>query len=172
MSTTREKARLYAVAAHGDQRYGDRPYSFHLDAVAALAEPYGEEAVVVAYLHDVAEDTDVTLANIEAEFGSRVATCVSLLTDEPGANRKERKARTYAKLAQAKGETELALVVKAADRLANVRACIADRKESLWRLYQSEQKAFKQAAFRSGQCDSVWSELDRLLADGAFDRQV
>jgi guanosine-3',5'-bis(diphosphate) 3'-pyrophosphohydrolase len=172
MSTTIEKARLYAVAAHGNQQYGDRPYSFHLDAVAALAEPYGEDAVVVAYLHDTVEDTDVTLASIEAEFGSRVAACVSLLTDEPGANRKERKARTYAKLAQAKGETELALVVKVADRLANVRACIADRKVSLWRLYQSEQQAFKKAAFRSGQCDPLWSELDRFLADGAFDGQA
>jgi guanosine-3',5'-bis(diphosphate) 3'-pyrophosphohydrolase len=172
MSTMKEKARLYAIAAHREQRYGERPYSFHLDAVAALAEPYGEDAAVVAYLHDTVEDTDVTLADIEANFGSKVAACVGLLTDESGATRKERKAKTYARLAQVTGERELALVVKVADRLANVRACITDRKESLWRLYQGEHPAFRKAAFRTNLCDPLWSELDMLLSEGAFDDQA
>ncbi len=164
MSTLKERARTFAIAAHGGQRYGEHPYVHHLDAVAALAQPYGEEAVVVAYLHDTAEDTPVTLDGIEAAFGPKVATCVGLLTDEPGADRKERKAKTYAKLAQVQGDAELALIVKAADRLANVRACVADGKERLWRVYQGEHPAFKAAAYRSGQCDALWDELDRLLS--------
>jgi guanosine-3',5'-bis(diphosphate) 3'-pyrophosphohydrolase len=93
-----QQARIFAIAAHAEQKYGHHPYSFHLDAVAALASPYGEEAVVVAYLHDTAEDTQITIAEVESKFGSKVAACVSLLTDEPGANRKERKAKAYAKL--------------------------------------------------------------------------
>jgi guanosine-3',5'-bis(diphosphate) 3'-pyrophosphohydrolase len=164
-----QQARAFAISAHGEQKYGDRPYSFHLDAVAAIAKPYGEDAVVVAFLHDTVEDTQATIQEVEAKFGPKVAACVSLLTDEPGANRKERKAKTYAKLAEVHGPNELALVVKAADRLANVRACLADRKRAMWELYRSEHPVFKQAAYRVGLSESLWSELDSSLAEDAFD---
>jgi (p)ppGpp synthase/HD superfamily hydrolase len=167
-----QQARAFAIRAHAEQRYGDHPYAFHLDAVAAFAAPYGEEAVVVAYLHDTVEDTAATMAEIEEQFGPKVAACVGLLTDEPGENRKERKTRTYAKLAQVHGPNELALVVKAADRLANVRACLADGKQSLWQLYRSEHQVFRPSAYRAGQCEPLWAELDALLSASAFDDQV
>ena len=165
MPPTPDQARSFAIAAHGEQKYGDYPYSYHLDAVAAIAARYGDEAAIVAYLHDTVEDTNATLAEVERQFGPKIAACVALLTDEPGANRKERKAKTYAKLAQVSGPTELALLVKVADRLANVRACIQDHKTSLWELYRSEQATFKQAAYRPDLCEPQWAELDRLLAE-------
>lgn len=168
----KQQARSFAIAAHAEQRYGDHPYAVHLDAVAELAAPYGEEAVVVAYLHDTAEDTTATIAEIESKFGPKIAACVALLTDEPGANRKERKAKTYAKLAGVQGPNELALIVKAADRLANVRACVNDRKQSLWQLYRSEQATFKSSAYRNGLCDPLWTELELLLGDKAFDAEA
>ena len=165
MTSARDQARSFAVAAHGEQKYGEHPYSYHLDAVAALAEPYGEAATVVAYLHDTVEDTDATLAEVERLFGQSVAACVTLLTDEPGTNRKERKEKTYAKLAQVAGPHELALVVKVADRLANVRACVQDRKTCLWTLYRSEHAVFRQAAYRPNLCEPLWVELDALLSE-------
>lgn len=164
-----QQARFFAISVHGDQKYGDYPYSHHLDAVAKLAEPYGDDAIVVAYLHDTVEDTNATLQEIENQFGTKIAACVALLTDEAGANRKERKAKTYAKLAVVQGANELALIVKTADRLANVRACIADKKTSLWALYQSEHPVFRPAAHRPGLCESLWAELDELLASTPFD---
>jgi (p)ppGpp synthase/HD superfamily hydrolase len=167
-----EDARAFAIQAHAEQKYGEHPYSYHLDAVAALAEPYGPEAVAVAYLHDTVEDTDTTLAQVESRFGSRVAACVALLTDVPGSSRKERKAKTYAKLAQVQGPNELALIVKVADRLANVRACLQDRKLGLWSVYRSEHPAFREAAYRNGLCEPLWAQLDRLVAEDAFDAQV
>jgi len=167
-----QEARAFAIKAHGDQKYGDRPYSYHLDQVAEIAKPFGEEAAAIAYLHDTAEDTEVTLAEIEQKFGPKIAACVALLTDEAGTNRKERKAKTYAKLAAVSGPNEIALLVKAADRLANVRACVKDRKLSLWQLYQSEQATFRASAYRTGLCDSLWLELEALLAEGAFDAEV
>lgn len=163
-----EQARAFALAAHGGQKYGNRPYAYHLDAVAALLAPYGDEAQVVGYLHDVVEDTGVGLEEVRAHFGARVADCVALLTDAPGATRKERKALTYAKLAQVRGETELALLVKAADRLANARACVDDRKRELWLVYHGEHAAFRAAAYRAGQCEALWTELDRLLAEDGY----
>lgn len=162
-------ARLFAIAAHAGQKYGKHPYSFHLDQVASLVEPYGEEAVAIAYLHDIAEDTEVTIAEIESRFGSKIATCVSILTDEPGVNRRERKTKTYAKLAAVTGPNEIALLVKAADRLANVRCCIEDRMQSLLRLYKSEQAVFRASAYRPGLCDSLWTEIEALLSERAFD---
>ena len=87
-----------------------------------LLGPYGEEAQVVGYLHDVVEDAGVSVERIREGFGDLVAECVALVTDPPGLDRAGRKARTNAKLAKVEGRARLALVVKAADRLANLRA--------------------------------------------------
>jgi (p)ppGpp synthase/HD superfamily hydrolase len=159
-------ARSFAVAAHGDQRYGDHPYSFHLDAVVDLLAAFGEQAQIVGYLHDVVEDTAVPLQTVRQQFGDRVADCVALVTDETGANRNERKTRTNAKLAAVSGENELALVVKAADRLANLRMSALGGAESKLEMYRREHSAFRQAAYRPGLCDELWREMDRILGEG------
>lgn len=160
------EARAYAVEAHGPQTYGDEPYAVHLDAVAAIAAPFGEVAEAVAYLHDVVEDTPVTLDAVRERFGAFVAECVSLLTDAPGATRKERKKITYERLAEVSGPAELALVVKVADRLANVTACQLVEKRSLLGMYRGEQPSFRAAAYRAGLCDELWERLESLLAVG------
>lgn len=157
------KARAFALHAHGDQQYGDRPYAFHLDMVVRHLAAYGEQAQIIGYLHDVLEDTATSAAQLEAEFGPLVAACVALLSDQPGATRQERKAKTYAKLAQLQGPTQLALLVKTADRLANVKSCVADGEYQLWQVYRGEQPSFKQAAYRPGMCEPLWAELELLL---------
>ncbi|AWM36060.1 Bifunctional (p)ppGpp synthase/hydrolase RelA [Gemmata obscuriglobus] len=161
------RARAFAVVAHGEQRYGDQPYSVHLDAVAELLAPFGDVAQVIGYLHDVVEDTDVPLDTVRQGFGDRVAACVSLVTDEPGANRRERKAKTNAKLSTVSGEESLALVVKAADRLANLRASASNDSGSKLGMYRREHPAFRESAYRPGLCDSLWREMDRILSDEA-----
>jgi len=158
-----QKAREYAMRAHGQQKYGDKPYVFHLDQVVELLKNHGEEAQVIGYLHDTVEDTEATLTEIRREFGALVATCVDLVSDAPGPDRKSRKAKTYARLAKVSGPSELALVVKAADRLANVRMCIKENNCDLLRVYQQEQSVFYRSAFRAGLCDEFWTELRRLL---------
>ncbi len=166
-----EDARRFALDAHGGQRYGEHPYSVHLDAVAQIAGDFGETARVVAYLHDVVEDTPVGLAEIERRFGQRVAGCVAILTDEPGETREERKLKTYAKMAGVSGELELALVVKAADRLANMRACVAGGNAEKLGMYKREHEAFRQAAYRQDLCEPLWLEIGRIckLGIGWFD---
>ncbi len=158
-----DEARAFALTAHGSQMYGDRPYAFHLEAVVSLLSDYGTDAQVVGYLHDVIEDTRVTEDEVLARFGQRVADCVSLLTDSPGASRAERKAGTYARLATVAGPAELALVVKAADRLANVRSCLVDQRRGLLAVYRKEHPSFRRAAYREGLCEPLWRELDALL---------
>src|SRR6185369_14989980 len=100
---------------------------------------------------------------VRQEFGDRVADCVALVTDEAGVNRKERKARTNEKLSRISGEHELALVVKAADRLANLRMSAGDRSGSKLDMYLREHSTFRQAAYRAGLCDELWQEMDRIL---------
>ncbi|MCB9556943.1 MAG: HD domain-containing protein [Deltaproteobacteria bacterium] len=159
------RARAFAVAAHGDQRYGASPYVVHLQAVAQHVELYGSEPVIIAYLHDVVEDTPVELADIEREFGASIARCVALLTDEPGANRRERKQKTHAKLARVSSAAELpALIVKAADRLANLEACRVDGNLGLTRMYRDEHAAFRHAVFRPALCDPLWQAIELLVA--------
>ncbi len=166
------KARAFAIEAHGDQRYGDQPYVVHLDEVHAVLVEHGQAQspddvrAVLAYLHDVVEDTAVTLRDIGERFGQPVSQCVDLLTDAPGRNRKERKAATYARLAEVDtaGPQVHALVVKAADRLANVRRCVADDNRRLRGMYRGEHPTFRTAACRTDLATSLWDELDRLLA--------
>lgn len=157
------RARAFAVAAHGEQRYGDQPYAVHLDAVATLLAPFGEEAQVVGYLHDVVEDTAVSLDVLRTEFGERVAKLVALVTDEPGPNRRERKARGNAKLAAVTDDDSLALVVKAADRLANLRASAAGGADSKLGMYRREHPEFRRAACRPGLCDDLWREIEAVI---------
>jgi (p)ppGpp synthase/HD superfamily hydrolase len=156
------QARLFALKHHGEQKYGKHPYIVHLDAVAEFVRQYGETAVVIAYLHDVVEDTYVTLGEIKEVFGTLIADCVAVVTDESGKDRQERKEKTYRKMAQVRGETEIALQVKAADRLANMQACIADNKERLLAVYRKEHPFFQKAVYRPGLCDEIWEQLDEL----------
>ena len=159
----KEKARNFAIAAHGNQKYGSHPYSVHLDAVAKIARPFGETAEVIAYLHDVVEDTEISTKEVEAQFGKLVADAVAILTDQPGKDREERKSKTYAKMSSVSGETEIALVVKAADRLANMRACVDGNYPKRLAMYKSEHPTFKASAFRPDACNEIWSELETIF---------
>lgn len=158
-----KRARDFAIAAHGKQRYGKHPYSVHLDAVAKISQPFGETAKTIAYLHDVVEDTEVSVEEIEKQFGKLVSQAVEILTDEAGSNRKERKSKTYAKMAKVSGETEIALIVKAADRLANMRACVAGDNKDLLAMYKAEHPIFKKSVYRPNSCDEIWKELEDIF---------
>jgi (p)ppGpp synthase/HD superfamily hydrolase len=76
------RALEFAIAAHAsiDQRrkYTGEPYIVHPIAVAALVRsvPHTPEIIAAAYLHDVVEDTPVTIEEIRAEFGDEVAALV------------------------------------------------------------------------------------------------
>lgn len=163
LSSRVQQARAYAIQAHGAQMYGDKPYVFHLDQVSALLKDYGDDAQVVGYLHDTVEDTAVSEVDVAQVFGQFIADCVGLVSDLPGPNRKSRKAKTYARLAKVSGEKQLALVVKAADRLANVRMCIQENNHKLLNVYRQEQPVFFRAAYRPGLCEDFWRELQQLL---------
>jgi (p)ppGpp synthase/HD superfamily hydrolase len=80
-------ARLFATAAHAaigqTRKYTGEPYINHPAAVAQLVAsvPHTPEMVAAAWLHDVVEDTQITLDDIRDEFGWMVAALVADLTD-------------------------------------------------------------------------------------------
>ena len=78
------RATRFADDAHRGQlrKWTEEPYIFHPLEVAQIVSTLinDSEVVAAAILHDVVEDTDVTIEQIEAEFGSRVAKLVDEVT--------------------------------------------------------------------------------------------
>ena len=129
-----QKAYAFAEAAHrGKRRRSGEPYICHPVAVAMiLAEmQLDQEALAAALLHDVIEDTDVTLEQLTAEFGERIARLVDGVTklsrirwttDEDQAIReKERQAESLRKMFLAMVDDVRVVLIKLADRLHNMR---------------------------------------------------
>jgi (p)ppGpp synthase/HD superfamily hydrolase len=109
------------------RKYTYEPYIVHPAEVAGIVASIGgtESQVAAAWLHDVVEDTGVTIEVIRAEFGDEIATLVGWLTDvsrpEQG-NRAHRKAIDRAHTAAAPGAAQ---TVKLADLISNTRSIVA-----------------------------------------------
>jgi (p)ppGpp synthase/HD superfamily hydrolase len=156
--------RDFAVAAHGDQEYGDLPYVDHLQEVAITLCRFGVRGPIIlaaAWLHDVLEDTSVTPADLAFSFGPEVTALVVAVTNEPGANRKERAIRTYPKIRRFGKD---AVVLKLADRIANTEHSIARQTPQL-KMYRREFPEFSTALYASGEADAMWDHLRMISAE-------
>lgn len=82
------KARALAESAHAGQKYGDHDYfSHHVEGVVARVREDRSAAVahsIVAYLHDVVEDTSYTLEELAEMFPPMITNAVDALTRRPG----------------------------------------------------------------------------------------
>lgn len=164
-------ARDFARFEHSirNHRYGPHEYVFHLDATVRVLERFGihDQALIAAgYLHDVLEDCEeVTREQIEDLFGLRVGALVWAVTDEPGRNRKERKARTYPKIAATPG----AVTIKLADRIANAEYS-AFKDQARYKMYQKEQSEFEAALLDPHDIFNMklWNHLESILADKQY----
>ncbi len=127
MSLRLEEALRWAAQCHrGQTRRGeDTPYIAHVVAVAIILDRAGfdEEVVIAGLLHDVVEDTPVTLAEVAARFGKGVAEivghCSEVKTDDRGIKRPwiDRKRDHIAALS---GAPLTARAVVLADKLHNL----------------------------------------------------
>jgi (p)ppGpp synthase/HD superfamily hydrolase len=161
MDELEKKAFDLAKVFHQNQKYGNEPYTRHLEDVVAVLKRFGitDSAILAAaWLHDAVEDTSLTIEMVESEFGKNVASLVYAVTTEPGKNRKERNTKTYPKI-KAKNE---AIYLKLADRIANAQASIENNIEKL-KMYQNEFHDFKIALRQPGVADEMWSFLEELI---------
>ncbi|VAV99470.1 Guanosine-3',5'-bis(diphosphate) 3'-pyrophosphohydrolase / GTP pyrophosphokinase, (p)ppGpp synthetase II, partial [hydrothermal vent metagenome] len=121
------RAYIFAMKAHGGQiRQSGDPYFSHPLAVAAiLTELRADPATVVtALLHDVVEDTDYTISDIEKNFGAEVARLVDGVTKLSRIELRDeasKQAENFRKFVVAMADDVRVLLVKLADRLHNMR---------------------------------------------------
>ncbi len=115
-----------AVQAHSQQRRkSGEPYILHPIAVARICAEeigLGPTAIVSALLHDVVEDTDVSLEDIEARFGRRIGKIVDGLTKLDSAyNAESPQAENFKKVLSTLVDDVRVVLIKMADRLHNMR---------------------------------------------------
>jgi len=120
------KVFFFAKMAHeGQKRKGGADFFIHPLEVAKMLSKLGadEETVCAALLHDVVEDTEVTLEEVRKEFGEKIAFLVEALTKTSldFENKKERKARYREQVKKAAEVDRRVLLIKLADRLHNIK---------------------------------------------------
>lgn len=120
-------AYTFAENAHNGQlRKSGEPYIVHPVAVAKILMEMGmdTDTVTASLLHDVVEDTDVTLSEIKLKFGEDVAALVDGVTKLgliPLSTKEEQQAENVRKMLLAMSQDIRVVIIKLADRLHNMR---------------------------------------------------
>ena len=123
-----EKAYKFACEAHkGIRRRSGEPYILHPIAVATIVSQeigLGSTSICAALLHDVVEDTDYTVEDLEAQFGKKIAQIVEGLTKISGGifgDKASVQAENFRKLLLTMSNDIRVVLIKMADRLHNMR---------------------------------------------------
>ena len=172
-----DRAIVFAVQAHaGTERRGKGfPYIVHpmeaMEIVATMTPD--QELLAAAALHDTVEDTDVTIEQIRAEFGDRVAALVAAESDEvvEGVSEEDswhdRKQAAIDRLAHAPHDAK---IVALGDKLSNMRAIARDyavQGDKLWSLFHTTDPKEHEWHYR-GLADSL-RELSDTFAFKEFE---
>ena len=163
-----DRAIVFAVKAHaGTERRGKGfPYIVHpLEAVEIVSTMTADqELLAAAALHDTVEDTDVTVEQLRAEFGDRVA---SLVAEESWHSRKR---AAIERLSRASREAKM---VALGDKLSNMRAIARDyavQGDAFWNLFHVKDPKDHAWHYR-GLADAL-RELDGTFAFREFESLV
>ena len=175
-----DRAIVFAVKAHaGTERRGKGfPYIVHpmeaMEIVATMTPD--QELLAAAALHDTVEDTDVTIEQIKAEFGARVASLVEAESDVMVEGVREedtwhqRKQAAIDRLARAPREAKM---VALGDKLSNMRAIARDyamQGDKLWSLFHASDPKDHEWHYR-GLADSL-RELSDTFAFQEFESLI
>ncbi len=131
-----ETAYRFALRAHaGVRRLSGEPYILHPIAVAQIVcieFGLGSTSICAALLHDVVEDTDYTIEDIDTNFGPKIASIVEGLTKISGGifgTKASLQAENFRKLLLSMSNDVRVVLVKMADRLHNMRTLGSQRPE-------------------------------------------
>ncbi len=153
-------------AHYGQKRSSGAPYLHHCVEVAKiLAELHLDSSTVACGLiHDVVEDTAVTVADVAAEFGKEIAAIVDGVTKIGNISfqsREERQVENYRKLLLSIAKDVRVILIKLADRLHNMRTLDYLPEEKRRRIAQETMDLYAPLAHRFGMAQMRW-ELEDL----------
>jgi GTP pyrophosphokinase len=161
------RAFRFSDRAHAGQtrRSGER-YVTHCVEVAKILAELGLDSVTVAsgLIHDVVEDTEITVADVEREFGREVAQIVDGLTKLSTlsfTSAQERQVENYRKLLLSVAKDARVVIIKLADRLHNMRTLDWLSAEKQRRIAQETRDLYAPLAHRFGMARVRW-ELEDL----------
>jgi guanosine-3',5'-bis(diphosphate) 3'-pyrophosphohydrolase len=166
------KAYVYSVQAHGQQlRHSGDPYYAHPIEVAGIVASLHLDVATIctALLHDVLEDTDVTVEELAKEFTPEIAELVDGVTklgqvemSRPNLSRESAQAENFQKFILAVSKDVRVLLVKLCDRLHNMRTLeFHPKQSSRERIARETLEIFAPLARRIG-VDKICSELEDL----------
>lgn len=175
-----ESGYLFAFKAHdGQERESGEPYMEHPLETAVIVASLKLDAncVVAALLHDVVEDSDVTIADIETKFGAEVAKLVDGVTklgklamhaseDDPKLKKTDdsaHQAENLRKMFVAMAEDIRVVIIKLADRLHNMRTLRALSPEKQIEIAQETMDIYAPLAHRFGIWQLQWELEDYSL---------
>jgi GTP diphosphokinase / guanosine-3',5'-bis(diphosphate) 3'-diphosphatase len=161
------RAYKFSEQAHtGQQRLSGEPFVSHCVEVAKILADLQLDSVTVAsgLIHDVIEDTNVSLADVETEFGREIAQIVDGLTkigNLPLNSKQERQVENYRKLLLSIAKDARVILIKLADRLHNMRTLEFLPEEKRKRIAQETRDLYAPLAHRFGMAKMRW-ELEDL----------
>ncbi len=161
------KAWLFAVEAHGAQRRASgEAYVSHPLAVAEILVKLGldQAAIIAALLHDIPEDTDYQIADLESRFGAEVGRLVdgvTKLSKFAGRSHEEQQAENIRKMLLAMAQDLRVVLIKLADRLHNMRTLEALSHDKKVRIARQTAEIYVPLAERLGIWQIKW-ELEDL----------
>ncbi|RZA01348.1 MAG: bifunctional (p)ppGpp synthetase/guanosine-3',5'-bis(diphosphate) 3'-pyrophosphohydrolase [Sphingobacteriaceae bacterium] len=161
------KAFDMALESHKDmRRKSGEPYIYHPIAVAQIAAEeigLGTTSIVCALLHDVVEDTDMTLEDIEAEFGKKVAKIIDGLTKISGVfdTNSSLQAENFRKMLLTLADDVRVILIKLADRLHNMRTLESMPRDKQLKISSETVYLYAPLAHRLG-LYAIKSELEDL----------
>ena len=145
-----------AVDAHKDQRRkSGEPYIFHPIEVARICAAeigLGPTAIICALLHDVVEDTPITLKELDKEFGTKVMMIVDGLTKLDGLHNDaaSQQAENFKKVLTTLADDVRVVLIKMADRLHNMRTLGAMPRHKQLKIAAETQFIYTPLAHRLG----------------------
>lgn len=169
IKTSSQEAQDFALKRHGKQDHGCLKIGDHLKDVSQNVLLHYDPRVNIApftdveaaaWLHDIIEDTDTDLDEIEDKFGGSVANIVNLLTDKDGRNRLERHLHTYHMIRRDAD----AILIKLCDRRHNQERSLRHGERYLV-MYEREYNYFKFALWTPHKFKALWDELDQQYED-------
>jgi GTP diphosphokinase / guanosine-3',5'-bis(diphosphate) 3'-diphosphatase len=162
-----KKAFTISLDAHKDmRRKSGEPYIFHPLAVAQICVEeigLGTTSIVAALLHDVVEDTDIELSDIDRLFGNKVARIIDGLTKISGVFEygTSQQAENFRKMLFTLSEDVRVILIKLADRLHNMRTLDSMPRNKQLKIASETIYLYAPLAHRLG-LNAIKSELEDL----------